>query len=70
MTARTIMAVTLTTVQKTSSKVTSPPAYERLHRIAVRKRIEVMQSPQKQAEPFSSFPQSPPHSGGVGMSNH
>jgi hypothetical protein len=56
-------------MQASISKISSPPAYERLHRIAVRKRIEIMQSPQKQAEPFSSFPQSPPHSGGVGMSN-
>ena len=51
------------------SKMTSPPAYERLHRIAVRKRIETMQSPQKSVEPFSSYPTSPPHSGGLGMSS-
>jgi len=53
----------------TPSKIQSPPAFERLHRIAVRKRIENMQSPGLKGEPFSSFPASPPHSGGVGMSS-
>jgi hypothetical protein len=53
----------------TPSKIASPPAFERLHRIAVRKRIENMQSPQPKFEPFSSFPASPPHSGGVGISS-
>jgi len=45
----------------------SPPAYERLHRIAVRKAIEKARSPQR-LEPFSSFPASPPHSTGLGLS--
>jgi len=52
-----------------TSKTASPPAYERLHRIAVRKRIENMQSPAGAKEPFSSFPASPPHSTGVGISS-
>lgn len=52
-----------------STKTVSPPAYERLHRIAVRKRIENMQSPLAlETAPFSSFPASPPHLSGVGMS--
>jgi len=53
-----------------ASRAVSPPAYERLHRIAVRKRLENMQSPQPgSTEPFSSFPASPPHSTGVGISS-
>jgi len=57
-----------------ATKGSSPPAYERLHRIAVRKRIESMQSAGSPGggsmmEPFSSFPASPPHSTGVGATN-
>jgi len=49
------------------AKGSSPPAYERLHRIAVRKAIEKARSPVR-LEPFSSFPASPPHSTGLGLS--
>lgn len=46
----------------------TPPAYERLHRIAVRKAIERQTTPVK-PEPFTSFPASPPHSAGMGLSS-
>lgn len=47
----------------------TPPAYERLHRIAVRKAIERQTTPVK-VEPFSSFPASPPHHSSFSSSAH
>jgi len=41
-------------------------AYERLHNLSVRRRVEEVNLPQAQGTPFSSFPSSPPHSYGVG----
>merc|ERR1712167_161565 len=41
-------------------------AYERLHNLSIRKRVEDVNLKPQDATPFSSFPASPPHTGGVG----
>lgn len=41
-------------------------AYERLHNLSVRKRVEDVNLKQPEGTPFSSFPASPPHTHGVG----
>jgi len=41
-------------------------AYERLHNLSVRRRVEDVNLPAQKKTPFSSFPASPPHTSGVG----
>merc|ERR1711988_665702 len=41
-------------------------AYERLHNLSVRRRVEDVNLPAPTGTPFSSFPASPPHTHGVG----
>jgi len=41
-------------------------AYERLHNLSVRKRVEDINLKPVEGTPFSSFPASPPHTHGVG----
>jgi len=41
-------------------------AYERLHNLSVRKRVEDVNLKPIEGTPFSSFPASPPHTAGVG----
>merc|ERR1711998_812951 len=41
-------------------------AYERLHNLSVRKRVEDVNLKPADGTPFSSFPASPPHTHGVG----
>eukprot|EP00658_Telonema_sp_P-2_P007516 TRINITY_DN12802_c0_g1_i4.p2 TRINITY_DN12802_c0_g1~~TRINITY_DN12802_c0_g1_i4.p2 ORF type:complete len:174 (-),score=54.87 TRINITY_DN12802_c0_g1_i4:349-870(-) len=45
------------------------PAYERLHALSVRRRVEDVNLPEPAGTPFSSFPQSPPHTAGMGQSH-
>ena len=45
------------------------PAFERLHALSVRRRVEDVNLPDPSGTPFSSFPTSPPHTGGQGQSH-
>eukprot|EP00656_Telonema_subtile_P052013 TRINITY_DN712_c0_g2_i1.p1 TRINITY_DN712_c0_g2~~TRINITY_DN712_c0_g2_i1.p1 ORF type:complete len:304 (+),score=69.72 TRINITY_DN712_c0_g2_i1:84-995(+) len=45
------------------------PAFERLHALSVRRRVEDVNLPDPAGTPFSSFPASPPHTGGMGQSH-
>jgi len=48
--------------------ITKPaPAYERLHALSVRRRVEDVNLPEPAGTPFSSFPASPPHTAGQGQ---
>jgi len=49
------------------SKARPAKAYERLHNLSIRRRVEDVNLPTPNQTPFSSFPSSPPHTRGAGF---
>ena len=49
------------------SRAKPAKAYERLHNLSIRRRVEDVNLPAPQNTPFSSFPASPPHTRGTGQ---
>ena len=45
------------------------PAYERLHAMSVRRRVEDVNLPSPNQTPFSQYPASPKHTAGLGLGN-